>query len=288
VFDLTNASPVFIIIDMRSIWRTLGPTLRRDLAAVIGAVTVVGASFGAIAVAAGLPWWMPSALSVLVFAGGSQFMVVGVIATGGGIVAAVLGALVLNIRHLPFGLAIGDILGRSWPARLIGSHLMIDESVAFAMAQRDPRRARAVYWACGVSAFVMWNLATLAGALAGQVVGDPDTLGLDAAFPAALLALVLPALREARTRNAALLGAVIALAATPFLPAGVPVLLALGGLVVLIPPPRKGRRIVQEMHEPRGCQPHLRGTGCNPATGTCRTGRSQPNVTTRVKSGEAD
>ncbi len=217
-------------------WRTLTPTLRRDLLALAGAITVVGASFGAIAVAAGLPWWMPSLLSVLVFAGGSQFMVVGVVAAGGGLVAAVLSALVLNARHLPFGLAIGPIMGRSWPARLVGSHLMIDESVAFAMAQRDPHRARAVFWACGTVLFLAWNTGTVGGALAGQVIGDPGILGLDAAFPAGLLALVLPSLRgRPRTRNAALLGAAVALAATPFLPAGVPVLLALLGLVVLIP-----------------------------------------------------
>ena len=218
-------------------WRTLTPTLRRDLLALAGAITVVGASFGAIAVAAGLPWWMPSVLSVLVFAGGSQFMVVGVVAAGGGIVAAVLGALLLNARHLPFGLALGDVIGRGWPARLLGSHLLIDESVAFAMAQKEPNRARAVYWACGTVLFLAWNTGTLVGALAGQVIGDPDTLGLDAAFPAALLALVLPSLRNTRTRNAALLGAAVALATTPFLPVGVPVLAALVGLVVLIPAP---------------------------------------------------
>jgi predicted branched-subunit amino acid permease len=221
---------------MRSIWRTLAPTLRRDLFALAGAVLVVGTSYGAIAVASGLPWWVPSLSSVLVFAGGSQFLVVGVVAAGGGLVAAVLGALVLNARHLPFGLAIGSIMGSSWPARLVGSHLIVDESVAFALAERDPRRARVMFWAAGTAVFVSWNVGTLAGALAGQVIGDPAALGLDAAFPAALLALVLPALRgRPRTRNAALLGAAVALAATPFLPAGLPVLLALAGLVVLLP-----------------------------------------------------
>ena len=224
---------------MRSTWRTLDAALRRDLLAIVLAIAVVGASFGAIAVASGLPWWMPSLLSVLVFAGGSQFMVVGVVAAGGGLVAAVLGALLLNARHLPFGLAVGDIMGRGLLARLFGSHLLIDESVAFAMAQKDPAKARAVFWTLGSAAFVVWNLGTLAGALAGQGIGDMDAFGLDAAFPAALLALVLPALRgNPRTRNAALLGAAAALAATPFLPAGVPVLLALVGLVVLIPAPK--------------------------------------------------
>jgi 4-azaleucine resistance transporter AzlC len=220
---------------MCSIWRTLTPANRRDLVTLAGAILVVGLSFGAIAVSAGLAWWMPSLLSVLVFAGGAQFMVVGIVAAGGGVLAAVLGALVLNARHLPFGLAIGPVIGRSWPARLLGSHLMVDESVAFALAERDPRRARAMFWACGVVLFCAWNVGTVAGALAGQGIGDPDAFGLDAAFPAALLALVLPSLRDARTRNAALLGAVVALAATPFLPPGLPVLLALLGLVVLVP-----------------------------------------------------
>jgi 4-azaleucine resistance transporter AzlC len=227
---------------MRSIWRTLDAALRRDLLAIVLAIAVVGVSFGAIAVSTGLPWWMPSLLSVLVFAGGSQFMVIGVVAAGGGLVAAVLGALLLNARHLPFGLAVGDIMGRGLAARLFGSHLLIDESVAFAMAQKDPARSRAVFWALGSAAFVVWNLGTLAGALAGQGISDTDAFGLDAAFPAALLALVLPSLRgNPRTRNAALLGAAVALATTPFLSAGVPVLLALAGLVVLIPAPKPTR-----------------------------------------------
>ena len=204
------------------------------------AIGVVGVSFGAIAVAGGLDWWMPSALSVLVFAGGSQFMVVGVVAAGGGLVAAVAGALLLNARHLPFGLAVGDVMGRGLLARAVGSHLLIDESVAFTMAQKDnPTRARAVFWFLGPLAFAVWNLGTVTGAAAGQIIGDTDAFGLDAAFPAALLALVLPSLKNPRTRNAALLGAAVALVATPFLSPGVPVLLALVGLLVLIPAPEK-------------------------------------------------
>ncbi|SDH18750.1 4-azaleucine resistance probable transporter AzlC [Lentzea fradiae] len=200
------------------------------MAVALGA-SVTGASFGAISVGSGLPWWMPVLMSVVIFAGGSQFMAVGIVAAGGSPAAAVLAGLVLNARHLPFGLAVGHVLGNGWLARVVGSHLMIDESTAFAMSQRDPARARAAYWACGVSLFVTWNVGVLIGALAGQALGDPMTFGLDAAFPAAMLALTLPALKDAATRNAALTGAVIALATTPFLPAGMPVLLALAGLV---------------------------------------------------------
>jgi 4-azaleucine resistance transporter AzlC len=221
---------------MRSVWRTLDKGLARDILALAAAVAMVGASFGTIAVATGLPWWMPSVMSVLVFAGGAQFLAVGVIAAGGSPIAAVLGGLVLNARHLPFGLAVGDAIGHSRLARLVGSHLLVDETVAFALVQRDPARSRAAYWACGVTLFVTWNTTVLAGALAGQAIGDPGAFGLDAAFPAALLALLLPSLRDKAALRPALLGAAVALAASPFLPAGVPVLLALVGLVAV---PRK-------------------------------------------------
>jgi len=207
--------------------------LLRDVLAIAASVTVSGASFGAITVASGSPWWVPVLMSVVIFAGGSQFMAVGVVAAGGSPVAAVLAGLVLNVRHLPFGLAVGGVLGPGLPGKLVGSHLMTDESVAFALAQRDPARARTAYWACGVALFTAWNIGVLAGALVGQSIGDPAVFGLDAAFPAALLALVLPALRDAPTVRAALVGAVIALVTTPFVPAGVPVLLALAGLLAL-------------------------------------------------------
>jgi predicted branched-subunit amino acid permease len=80
--------------------------------------------------------------------------------------------------------------------------------------------------------FGCWNVAVALGVLAGTALHNTGSLGLDAAFPTVLLALVLPALADRGTRNAALAGAVIAVAATPFLPAGLPVLLALAGLVL--------------------------------------------------------
>ena len=216
---------------MRSIRRTLGPDLTRDIALVCLADAVVGLSYGAIAVGAGFDPWLPMLMSVVVFAGASQFIVVGIVAAGGSLVAAVAAGLLVNLRHLPFGFAVGDVFGPSLARRLFGSHLLIDESVAFTLAQRDPHRRAAAYWACGIGLFVCWNGAVAVGALAGRAVRDTDALGLDAAFPAVLLALVLPSLRHAGTRRAALIGAALALAGTPFLPAGLPVLVALLGLL---------------------------------------------------------
>jgi 4-azaleucine resistance transporter AzlC len=227
---------------MRSIWRTLDRDLARDIALVCVADTIVGVSFGAITVSLGLPLWLPMLLSVVVFAGAAQFMFVGIVAAGGNPIAAVVAGLLVNARHLPFGFAIGGVLGTGWMRRIVGSHLMIDESVAFALAQREPQRRRAAYWACGITLFACWNLGVVAGAFGGTVVTNTDALGLDAAFPAVLLALILPAMRDPATRRAALAGVTIALVTAAFLPTGLPVLLALVGALAGL----RGIRTAQE------------------------------------------
>ncbi|SFW80268.1 AzlC family ABC transporter permease [Amycolatopsis australiensis] len=230
---------------MRSIWRTLDRGLARDIGLVCLADCLVGVSYGAIAVSSGFPLWLPMLMSLLVFAGASQFMFVGIVAAGGNPFAAVLAGLLANARHLPFGFAVGDVLGRRWASRLAGSHLMIDESVAFALAQREAQRRRAAYWACGIGLFACWNLGVVAGAFAGTAISDTDVFGLDAAFPAVLLALVLPSLRDKAARLPVLIGVLVALATTPFLPAGLPVLLALAGVVAGVaakePEPQEAR-----------------------------------------------
>lgn len=231
---------------MRSIWRTLDEGLARDVALVCLADAIVGVSFGAITVSSGLPVWLPMMLSVAVFAGAAQFMFVGLVASGGNPIAAAVTGLLVNVRHVPFGFAVGDLLGEGWARRVAGSHLMVDETVAFALGQRDPERRRAVYWACGISLFVCWNLGVMIGAFGGTVVNDTDAFGMDAAFPAVLLALVLPSLRDAATRRASLVGVVIALATAPFLPAGLPVLLALLGLAAGLTGRREGKPVHAE------------------------------------------
>ena len=223
---------------MRSILRTIDRPLARDIALVCLADTIVGMSFGAIAVGAGLPAWLPMLLSVLVFAGAAQFMFVGIVAAGGNPITAVVAGLLVNARHVPFGFAVGDLLDGGWLRRLAGTHLMMDESVAFALAQQDPARRRAAYWTCALSLFACWNVGVVIGATGGGALGDTAALGLDAAFPAVLLALVVPALRDAATRRAALTGALVALATAPLLPAGLPVLLALTGM-----PAGRGRTV---------------------------------------------
>ena len=234
---------------MSSIYRTLTGGTLRDIALACLAVWFIGLSYGALAVASGFPLWVPAAQSVLVLAGASEFLFIGIVAAGGNPLAAAAAGLLVNARHLPYGLALPDmtgpdmtgpdVTGRGW-RRLLGSHVMNDESVVFALAQEDLPRQRAAYWACGLGVLLCWPAGAILGALIGGVIGNTGAFGLDAMFPAVILALIVPALRDRVTRRAALAGAVIALAATPFLPAGLPVLLALAGvLVVVIPRPAK-------------------------------------------------
>jgi branched chain amino acid efflux pump len=222
---------------MRTVSRTPERALLRDAAAIAAAMVAVGASFGAIAIAYGLPTWVPFLMSTAVFAGGAQFIAVGLIAANP--VAAVLAGLLLNTRHLPFGLAVSQTIGPRWRDRLIGSHLMTDEVVAFTLAEHDPARRRRTYWLIGATIFTSWNIGTALGVLLGGATGDPSTLGVDAAFPAGLIALLMPSLRDRDTRLVALVGAAVAVLLTPVLPAGLPVLCALVGLAVLFLPRRR-------------------------------------------------
>jgi predicted branched-subunit amino acid permease len=222
---------------MRTIWRTLGGALVRDILAVGVAAGFVGISFGAIATAAGIPGWAVVGFSLFVFAGGSQFLAVALVAAGNP-VAAIVGGLLLNARHLPFGMAVADVLAGSWGRRAVGSHLMIDESVAFALAQPDPPRRRAAYWLTGTTLFLFWQSGTVAGIAIGAAVGDPTQYGLDAAFPAALLALIIPRLRDAAGLRVGAAAAAVAVATTFFVPAGLPVLLGMVGLLAAGRSPR--------------------------------------------------
>jgi len=223
---------------MRTANRTADRSLLRDAIAIAAAMVAVGASFGALTIAYGLPAWVPFVMSTVVFAGGAQFLAVGLIAAGNPI-AAVLAGLLLNARHLPFGLAVAETVGTRWRDRLVGSHLMTDEVVAFTLREPDPERRRRTYWLIGITLFISWNAGTALGVLLGGATGDPAALGLDAAFPAGIVALILPSLRDRDTRLVALSGAGLAVLLTPVLPAGLPVLCALLGLLALLLPRRK-------------------------------------------------
>lgn len=195
------------------------------------AVGVYGISFGVLAVAAGMSPAQACVMSMLVFTGASQFAFVGVLAGGGGALAAMGPAVMLAMRNAAYGLSLAPILPGRLRHRALAAQFVIDESTAMARAQDEPGAARRAFLATGVSVWLFWNAGTLAGALLGGGLGDPRTLGLDAMFPAAFLALLAPQLRRPGAPVAAVAGGVVALAVLPVMPAGVPVIVALAGVV---------------------------------------------------------
>jgi len=214
----------------------------RDVAAArregagLGLVGVYGVSFGAVAVSSGFEVWQAMVLSLVGFTGGSQFAYVGVVASGGSPVAAAASALLLGARNTLYGLRLSALLPRSPLPRAVAAHLVIDETTAMALRHegRDPTgaAARAAFWASGAVLFATWNVTTLLGALGVQALGDPRAFGLDAAAPAAFLALLWPALRRRLGAAVALAAALTAVTLSLVAPPGVPVLAA--GLVALV------------------------------------------------------
>ena len=194
------------------------------------AVGVVGMSYGSLAMAYGFPVWVPFVLSICVLAGASEFMFIGIVASGGSPLAAAAAGLLVNARHIPFGVTVRELVGRR-ALSFIGCHIMNDESVVFGLSQKTPEQRKAAYWLCGLGVAILWPLGTLLGTVVGQLLPAPETIGLDAVFPAILLALVVPAFKNRTTLIRGLSGAAVSLAAVPFAPVGLPVLLSLLGLL---------------------------------------------------------
>ena len=206
------------------------------------AVGVTALSFGLAAVSAGATVWQACALSFFTFTGASQFSAMSVVGAGGSAVAAFGGAALLAVRNFVYGLALagrvsvdGDGRRMSLGKRLLAAQFVIDETTAMTTTQTSLRLARTAFWATALSLFVTWNLGTLVGALAGSVL-DTQALGFDAAFPAAFLAMLPPHLRTRQGKRAALTGAVLCVALTPFVPVGIPILVAVVGVLFGVRP----------------------------------------------------
>ncbi len=199
------------------------------------AVSAYGVSFGALAVASGLDVWQACVLSLVMFSGGSQFALVGVIASGGAAAgpAAIASATLLGVRNGLYSMRMSPILGGPWWRRMLAAHWTIDESTAVASAQPTLRGQRVGFWVTGAVIYVGWNLATLVGALLGDLVGDVRQYGLDAAAAAAFLGLLWPRLSARQPVAVAVAAAVVATALVPVLPAGLPVLAAAAVAVVV-------------------------------------------------------
>ncbi|MEF2977978.1 AzlC family ABC transporter permease [Subtercola sp. YIM 133946] len=192
------------------------------------ATAAYGVSFGALATAAGLDVWQTCFLSFVMFTGGSQFALVGVLAAGGVAAgpSAVASAALLGSRNVIYALRMSPVVGSGRFTKLFAAHLTIDESVAVSVAQPTARAQRVGFWVTGLVVFVGWNLTTLVGALIGNLIGDVSSYGLDAAAAAAFLGLLWPRLKQLQAQAVAVGAGVVAALLTPVLAPGLPVIVA--------------------------------------------------------------
>lgn len=216
----------------------------RDSLAVGGAVGVSGVAFGGTASAAGLSVAQACALSLFAFTGASQFALVAAVASGGSPLIGSAGAILLGARNGLYAMRLRPLLGLSRWAALARAHLVVDETTAVTLAQPARRSARLGFTVTGITLFTLWNVSTLAGALGASALGSPARYGLDAAGPAVFLALLVPMVGHGSAeRRAALAAVAIALATTPLLPPGIPILLALLAVpLAMARPGRTGRQ----------------------------------------------
>jgi predicted branched-subunit amino acid permease len=219
-------------LGVEPIWPATRKGVLRDAAGVGLATGAYGVSFGAISNSSGLSVLQTCVLSLVMFTGGSQFAMVGVIGGGGAAMTGAATAIMLGVRNAFYAVRMAGILEvRGW-RRPVAAQLTIDESTAMAVARTTTRSSRLAFWATGASVYVFWNLATLIGALSASALSNPRVLGLDAAAPAAFLALMSPRLRSREPWIVALTAAAVALISVPFVPTGVPVLFAAGVAVI--------------------------------------------------------
>lgn len=201
------------------------PAVRIGLSIAL-ATGLYGISFGALAVASGFSVLQTALLSLLMFTGGSQFAFIGVVGAGGTGAAAFGASSLLGVRNAVYGAQINRLLRpRRW-WRPLAAQLTIDESAATAASQQDPAEQRRGFWVAGLGVYLLWNLFTLVGALLGDAMGDPRRWGLDGAAVAAFLGLLWPRLRSREPVAIAVACALVTVLALPWLPPGMPILLA--------------------------------------------------------------
>jgi branched chain amino acid efflux pump len=194
----------------------------RAIAPIGVAAFAFGLSFGVLARAAGMGSVAPLVMSATTFAGSAQFAVASLLDAGGAAAAAIVAAVMLNARYIPIGISVASSFeGPAW-RRLLHAQLIVDESWAVALKRRGGFDVRVLLGA-GALLYVTWVSGTVVGVLVGNAIGDADKLGLDAAFPALFLALLVPQIKGRLELEAALLGGGIALVLIPFTPAGVPI-----------------------------------------------------------------
>ncbi|HYH59719.1 MAG TPA: AzlC family ABC transporter permease [Thermoleophilaceae bacterium] len=189
------------------------------------AVVAFGVSFGVLARAADMGATAAIVFSATTWAGSAQFAVAAILGSGGAVVSAITAGVLLNSRYLAMSAAVAPSLVGSRLRRALHGLAIVDESWALS-ARGDGTFDRDKLVGVALTLYPAWVLGTAIGALSGDAIGDPEALGLDAAFPALFFALMVSQLRTRQHVSAAVLGGAIALILIPLTPAGLPIIAA--------------------------------------------------------------
>jgi len=203
----------------------------RAIAPLLPAVLAFGLSYGVLARASGMGAVAPVVMSATTFAGSAQFAAASMLGDAGAVAAAIVAAVMLNARYAPMSVAVGAGFRGPLRRRFLASQLIVDESWALS-ARKDGRFDVPFLLGAGLTLYPMWVTGTALGVVAGDVIGDPERLGLDAAFPALFLALLAGQIETREAGVAALLGGAVAAALVPIAPAGVPIIAAVAACLI--------------------------------------------------------
>jgi predicted branched-subunit amino acid permease len=189
-------------------------------------VGAYGLAFGAASISAGFSVLQTCLISLIMFSGGSQFALVGVIGGGGSAISAIATAGLLGVRNMLYGLRMAPLVKAKGFKRLVAAQVTIDESTGVALSQEKLGEKAMLqgFWLTGIGVYIFWNLFTLAGAIGAKAIGNPAAWGLDAAVPAAFLGLLWPRLESKTDRIVAVSAIALSLALSPFVAAGLPII----------------------------------------------------------------
>ena len=189
-------------------------------------VGAYGLAFGAASISAGFSVLQTCLLSLIMFSGGSQFALVGVIGAGGTAISAIATAGLLGVRNMLYGLRMAPLVRATGFKRLVAAQVTIDESTGVALSQEKLGEKAMLqgFWLTGIGVYIFWNLFTVAGAFGAQAIGNPAAWGLDAAVPAAFLGLLWPRLERKTDRIVAVSAIALSLALSPYVAAGLPII----------------------------------------------------------------
>ena len=192
---------------------------------------LIGASFGVSAATTGWGTVAPIVMSAIVFSGAAQFATLAVLSAGGSVITAIVAATLIASRFLAIGVALGPSMRGGKVRRALEGQAVVDAALILAKtgdARYGPKRLLG----STLPQYLGWSLGTVGGVLAGESIPDPESLGLDALFPAFFLVLVWSELGDRAARVTAVVATLIAAVLIPIAPPGIPVVAATAAVLV--------------------------------------------------------